>query len=190
MKGLVQKFTVVSAAFGVACLAGIASPAHAQTKVVVDPGKKYQVFEGWGTSLCWWAVKAGAWSEANRSSLIGAIADPDTGLGYTIFRYNIGGGDQPGHDHLTKGDGGGKVPGENWAAPDSWLAEIDERRAYVKAAAERVGAIFVPFQSVLDEALARAPADHWLRDGVHPTTAGHALLAEAWLKAAAPALGL
>ena len=98
MKGLVQKFTVVSAAFGVACLAGIASPAHAQTKVVVDPGKKYQVFEGWGTSLCWWAVKAGAWSEANRSSLIGAIADPDTGLGYTIFRYNIGGGDQPGHN--------------------------------------------------------------------------------------------
>ena len=87
------------------------SLAFAQTKVVVDPGKKYQVFEGWGTSLCWWAVKAGAWSEANRSKLLGAIADPDTGLGYTIFRYNIGGGDQPGHDHLTKGDGGGKVPG-------------------------------------------------------------------------------
>ena len=83
----------------------------AQTKALVDPGKKYQVFEGWGTSLCWWAVKAGAWSEENRSKLIGAIADPDTVLGYTIFRYNIGGGDQPGHNHLTKGDGGGKVPG-------------------------------------------------------------------------------
>ena len=95
----------------VAGLAGIVSPAHAQTKVVVDPGKKYQVFEGWGTSLCWWAVKAGAWSETNRSKLLGAIADPDTGLGYTIFRYNIGGGDQPGHNHLTKGDGGANVPG-------------------------------------------------------------------------------
>ena len=83
----------------------------AQTKVIVDPGKKYQVFEGWGTSLCWWAVKAGAWSEENRSKLIGAIADPDTGLGYTIFRYNIGGGDQPGHNHLDKGDGGANVPG-------------------------------------------------------------------------------
>ena len=80
---------VLATAF-VAGLAGIVSPAHAQTKVVVDPGKKYQVFEGWGTSLCWWAVKAGAWSEANRSKLLGAIADPDTGLGYTIFRYNIG----------------------------------------------------------------------------------------------------
>ena len=102
---------VVLATAFVAGLAGFASPVHAQTKVVVDPGKKYQVFEGWGTSLCWWAVKAGAWSETNRSKLLGAIADPDTGLGYTIFRYNIGGGDQPGHNHLDKGDGGANVPG-------------------------------------------------------------------------------
>ena len=98
---------VVAAAFATA----FSSSAFAQTKVVVDPGKKYQVFEGWGTSLCWWAVKAGAWSESNRSKLLGAIADPDTGLGYTIFRYNIGGGDQPGHNHLDKGDGGANVPG-------------------------------------------------------------------------------
>ena len=96
---------------GLVGLAGIATQSQAQTKVVVDPGKRYQVFEGWGTSLCWWAVKAGAWSETNRSKLIGAIADPDTGLGYTIFRYNIGGGDQPGHNHLDKGDGGANVPG-------------------------------------------------------------------------------
>ena len=83
------------------CLAGFASESQAQTKVVVDPGKRYQVFEGWGTSLCWWAVKAGAWSESNRSKLLGAIADPDTGLGYTIFRYNIGGGDDPANAHCT-----------------------------------------------------------------------------------------
>ena len=93
-------------AAGLAC-----GTVHAQTKVVVDPGKKYQLFEGWGTSLCWWAELVGAWSEANRDQFLGALADPDTGLGYNIFRYNIGGGDQPGHDHLTKGDGGGKVPG-------------------------------------------------------------------------------
>ena len=93
-------------AAGLAC-----GTAHAQTKVVVDPGKKYQLFEGWGTSLCWWAELVGAWNEANRDQFLGALADPDTGLGYNIFRYNIGGGDQPGHDHLTKGDGGGKVPG-------------------------------------------------------------------------------
>lgn len=93
-------------AAGLAC-----GTVHAQTKVVVNPGKKYQLFEGWGTSLCWWAELVGAWNEANRDQFLGALADPDTGLGYNIFRYNIGGGDQPGHDHLTKGDGGGKVPG-------------------------------------------------------------------------------
>ena len=93
-------------AAGLAC-----GTVHALTKVVVDPGKKYQLFEGWGTSLCWWAELVGAWNEANRDQFLGALADPDTGLGYNIFRYNIGGGDQPGHDHLTKGDGGGKVPG-------------------------------------------------------------------------------
>lgn len=91
---------------------------------------------------------------------------------------------------LTADKTSGRVPGENWAVFDSWRAEIDERRAYTKAAAERAGAVFVPFQKVLDDALAMAPAEHWLGDGVHPTTAGHALLAEAWLKAAAPALGL
>ena len=99
LKGL-----VIASSFG-ACLC---TNAFAQTKVVVDPSKKYQVFEGWGTSLCWWAVLVGAWDEANRDQFLGAVADPDTGLGYNIFRYNVGGGDQPGHNHLTKGDGGGK----------------------------------------------------------------------------------
>ncbi len=110
MMGFGRK-NIFSCAAVALCLAGFASESQAQTKVVVDPGKRYQVFEGWGTSLCWWAVKAGAWSESNRSKLLGAIADPDTGLGYTIFRYNIGGGDQPGHNHLDKGDGGANVPG-------------------------------------------------------------------------------
>ena len=149
MKGLVQKFTVVSAAFGVACLAGIASPAHAQTKVVVDPGKKYQVFEGWGTSLCWWAVKAGAWSEANRSSLIGAIADPDTGLGYTIFRYNIGGGDQPGHNHLDKGDGGANVPGYKPTEKDDfdWTADPYQRTIAIELSKRVKSPIFEAFSN-------------------------------------------
>jgi O-glycosyl hydrolase len=110
-------------------MAALAASSMAQTKVVVDPSKKYQTFEGWGSSLCWWAVKAGAWDEANYQKLVGAIADPDTGLGYTIFRYNIGGGDQPGHNHLTKGDGGGKVPGYKTSESGSydWSADPGQR---------------------------------------------------------------
>lgn len=86
--------------------------------------------------------------------------------------------------------GDGRVPGENWAVKDQWLPEMEERRAYTRAAAERAGAVWVPFQETLDAALADAPAEHWLGDGVHPTAAGHALLAEAWMRAAGPALGL
>ena len=105
------------------------SGANAQTKVVVDPAKKYQLFEGWGTSLCWWAEKTGAWSEANYTKLLGAVADPDTGLGYNIFRYNIGGGDQPGHNHLTKGDGGAAVPGYKPTEKGAydWTADKNQR---------------------------------------------------------------
>ncbi len=38
---------------GAAVLTALAfGGANAQIKVVVNPGKKYQHFEGWGTSLC------------------------------------------------------------------------------------------------------------------------------------------
>ena len=144
MKGLVWLFTISGAA-----VAFLANGAMAQTKVVVDPGKRYQVFEGWGSSLCWWAVKAGAWSEANRSKLIGAIADPDTGLGYTIFRYNIGGGDQPGHNHLTKGDGAAAVPGYKTTEGGDfdWTADPYQRNIAFELAKRVKDPIFEAFSN-------------------------------------------
>ena len=144
MKGLVRFFTISSAA-----VAFLANGAMAQTKVVVDPGKRYQVFEGWGSSLCWWAVKAGAWSEANRDKLIGAIADPDTGLGYTIFRYNIGGGDQPGHNHLTKGDGAAAVPGykPTESGDFDWTADLYQRNIAFELAKRVKDPIFEAFSN-------------------------------------------
>lgn len=86
--------------------------------------------------------------------------------------------------------GEGYSCGENWAAADSWDAEVAERRAFTRKIADDFGLPFVPFQSVLDEALKTAPAPHWLGDGVHPTVAGHALLADAWIDALAPILGI
>ena len=71
-------------------------------------------------------------------------------------------------------------------------AEVRERGAAVKAAAERLGpdrAVFVPLQSILDDLRARAPWQHWTADGVHPTPAFHQAIAEAWIRAAAPFLG-
>ncbi len=120
-----------------------------QTLVTVDPSIKYQTFEGWGTSLCWWAVLAGKWSEANRYKLIGAIVDPDTGLGYSIFRYNIGGGDQPGHNHLTKGDGGAAVPGFKPTETGSydWNADPYQRAILLDIVSRNNNCIFEAFSN-------------------------------------------
>ncbi|MBX3176808.1 MAG: SGNH/GDSL hydrolase family protein [Candidatus Hydrogenedentes bacterium] len=68
------------------------------------------------------------------------------------------------------------------AIDGTWQPEFDERRAVARAAAERAGAAWVPFQTVFDEAQSEeTPAAYWAGDGVHPTMAGHALMARAWL---------
>ncbi len=69
-------------------------------------------FEGWGTSLCWWANRIGY-----SDSLSQQAADlfyGDDGLDLNIMRYNIGGGDDPAHDHITRTDSA--VPG--WLSAD------------------------------------------------------------------------
>jgi len=70
------------------------------------------------------------------------------------------------------------------AVTDAWYPEFDERRAVAKRQAERVGARWVGYQAVFDRACNRAPAEYWADDGVHPTLAGHRLMADAWLRAA------
>jgi len=67
------------------------------------------------------------------------------------------------------------------AVTDSWFPEIDERRAIVKGLADEHRARFVPFQSLFDDLAQRAAKDYWLRDGVHPTLAGHQQMARMWL---------
>jgi len=39
---------------------------------------------------------------------------------------------------------------------------------------------FVPFQSLFAEAAKAAPGEFWLWDGIHPTVAGHAIMANKW----------
>ena len=63
------------------------------------------------------------------------------------------------------------------------MDEVRERAAVVKKLAEEFNAIFIPAQSLFDEAAKLAPSTYWLGDGVHPTPAGHRILANAWEKA-------
>ena len=64
-----------------------------------------------------------------------------------------------------------------------WRKEINLRQEIVRRLAGQHGAIFVPLQTSFDEACQIAPDTYWLYDGVHPTAAGHALIAEEWTKA-------
>ena len=68
--------------------------------------------------------------------------------------------------------------------PDDWLPEINAHRASAKRVADAVGAIWVPFQSMFDEAISEdTPPEYWSPDGVHPSVPGHALMARTWLDA-------
>ena len=69
------------------------------------------------------------------------------------------------------------------AVDQTWVDEINQRRAAVRQLAADFNAIFIPSQAILDKALERAPQEHWTKDGVHPTLAGHQLFADEWLKA-------
>ena len=59
---------------------------------------------------------------------------------------------------------------------------LASRRAAAKRVAEGAGATWVPFQSMFDEAVKDAKPEYWAGDGVHPSMAGHALMASTWLR--------
>lgn len=78
----------------------VVTAATGTTLVKVNTGVHHQKFEGWGTSLAWWANHVGSWSAASRNAMVDMVVDPTNGLGYNVFRYNIGGGDDPTHTHM------------------------------------------------------------------------------------------
>ena len=61
--------------------------------------------------------------------------------------------------------------------------EFDPYRVVARKLAEEMKLTFVPFQSMFDQAAKAAPTDFWLWDGIHPTAAGNALMAQAWRQA-------
>lgn len=72
----------------------------------------------------------------------------------------------------------GKVS-ENWEA---YHSDMVQRQKVVRKLAEKYNAVFVGFQEVFDKACNKAAADYWIWDGVHPTVAGHELMAREWLR--------
>lgn len=64
---------------------------------------------------------------------------------------------------------------------DEWYGEIRARGAIVRELAEKFGATFVPLAEELLEASKKLGARHYSPDCIHPTPAGHCLIAKRWL---------
>lgn len=68
-------------------------------------------------------------------------------------------------------------------AQHAWREDLDPRIGVVRRVAAERRAVLVPADGLFAAAAARTGAETWASDGVHPTPAGHGLLAEAWLAA-------
>ncbi len=108
-------------------------------------GDGFGEFEGWGTSLCWWANRLG-YSEAMTNEAAEAFFG-DTGLEMNIGRYNIGGGDNVGTEddgsdfwhesHIQRSDS--IVPGYATNVTKITSAMTEEEKAAFDRADEECG---------------------------------------------------
>ncbi|WP_205325082.1 RICIN domain-containing protein [Glycomyces sp. YM15] len=89
--------------------------------VTLDPSYRGQQFEGWGTSLVWFANATGGYPDEIRDQLVDMVFG-DEGLNLNIARYNIGGGNAPNIDNEYLRGGASAVPGY-WAAPEGTTHE-------------------------------------------------------------------
>ncbi|MEK3885176.1 SGNH/GDSL hydrolase family protein [Paenibacillus sp. PL2-23] len=69
---------------------------------------------------------------------------------------------------------------EGW---EEWRGHLDGYRRIVAKLAEQYDAVFVGLQEQFDQAALRRDPAYWLNDGVHPTAAGHELIAREWIRA-------
>ncbi|MFJ8113557.1 RICIN domain-containing protein [Streptomyces sp. NPDC096132] len=92
------------------------TPAAASAVTVrIDPSYQQQEFEGWGTSLVWFANATGGYPEPIRRRLVDLLFGED-GLRLNIARYNIGGGNAP--DVRTDYMKAGATMEGFWKAPE------------------------------------------------------------------------
>ena len=71
------------------------------------------------------------------------------------------------------------------ALPDrvAWRADLAPRIEAVRRVARDYNAILLPLDGIFSAASAQREPAFWAGDGVHPTQAGHALIAQAWIRA-------
>jgi acyl-CoA thioesterase I len=65
---------------------------------------------------------------------------------------------------------------------DEWFKDLEPKIEAVRSLAREFSCILVPLVEAFAGASAQASPGYWAEDGVHPTAAGHALVAQTWLK--------
>ena len=63
-----------------------------------------------------------------------------------------------------------------------WRVDLDPKIHIVRELAREYGALLIPLDGLFAAASVKAESSYWAPDGVHPSPAGHALIADAWLK--------
>lgn len=94
--------------------------------ITIDKNNLFpSTFEGWGTSLCWWAHRLGASEKLTDDAA--RLFFGKEGLMLNIMRYNIGGGDDPAHNHIERTDS--DIPG--------WLKKNENGELYYDYEADK-----------------------------------------------------
>lgn len=130
---------------------------QSQSLVKISPDKEQQTVEGWGSSLCWWAHMLGQWqNEEAIDEIVNYITSPNE-LNMNVFRYNIGGGDNPAHystentpGHMAFGKGlRAEMQGfkASETSPYDWSADAGQRKIMLKIKEKRPDAVFEAFSN-------------------------------------------
>lgn len=63
-----------------------------------------------------------------------------------------------------------------------WREDLDPKIHAVRNLAREFQTLLLPLDGLINSAAAQKSPEFWAADGVHPTMAGHALIAQEWLK--------
>ena len=66
---------------------------------------------------------------------------------------------------------------------EAWREDLDPKIDAARRIAREFGAIYIPLDGLFAAESTRREPGFWAADGVHPTPAGHAFIAQQWLKA-------
>jgi O-glycosyl hydrolase len=130
------------------------SPPADTARYMVSPQVVRQHFDGWGVSLCWWAGQCGKWTDQKIDQIVDWLVSP-TGLNYSHFRYNIGGGDDPQNrhcdpHHMGRGKGlRAEMEGfKDFSGDDyHWERDAAQRKIMLKIKEKRPDAVFEAFSN-------------------------------------------